>query len=280
MPLREPRRLLCRLLLTTLCCVPIRAADEDLTAVWRQVTAFFAKEAMWALEALPPTPEAATQRERDFCHAVILLDLQPLTEARLDEAETRLHQLVAAGEDELSAAARYLIARSQQLYRQRPDHAAAAQLYREVMMHPEGGPWTELARVKLALLELYVLPAANPPARLAAARNLLNGASAAFTRRDLHRLLARATLFYDLEPKTAYEHLLAAEVIGGLQGEPHADQLVQLTELAWEFGHREQAAHYHARLAAEYPRDVRAWGLAEKLAGRPAPVRGRFDDAP
>lgn len=280
MPLREPRRLLCRLLLAVLCCAPLRAADEDLTAVWRQVTAFFAKEAMWALEALPPTPEAATLRERDFCHAVILLDLQPLTEARLDEAETRFRRLVAAGEDELAAAARYLIARSQQLYRQRPDHAAAAQLYREVMAHPHGGPWAELARVKLALLELYVVPAANPRARLATTRALLTGARDAFTIRDLHRLLARATLFYDLEPMAAYEHLQVAEAIGGLQGEPHADQLVQLTELAWEFGHREEAAHFHARLVAEYPRDVRAWGIAEKLAGRPAPVRGRFHHAP
>lgn len=280
MPLREPRRLLCRLLLTTLCCVPLGAADEDFTAVWRQVTAFFAKEAMWALEALPATPEAATQRERDFCHAVILLDLPPLTEARLDEAETRLRRLMGDREDELSAAARYLLARSQQLYRQRPDHGAAARLYRETMALPSGGDWAHLARVKLALLELYVLPAANPPARIATTRTLLEETEDPFTRRDLHRLIARATLFYDLEPTGAFENLLAAEGIGGLQGEPHADQLVQLTELAWEFGHHEQAAHFHTRLVAEYPRDVRAWGLAEKLAGRPAPVRGRFHHAP
>lgn len=279
MPLCEPRRWLCRLLLAAACCIPLRA-EEDLAAVWRQVTAFFAKEAMWALEALPPTPEAAAQRERDFCHAVILLDLQPLTEARLDEAENRLLRLIAAGEDEIAAAARYLIARSRQLYRQRPDHVAAARLYREVMAHPRGGPWAEMARVKLALLELYVLPAANPHARIAAARSLLAGAGEDFTRRDLHRLIARATLFYDLDPAAAFADLLAAEAIGGLQGEPHADQLVQLTELAWEFGRTAEAARFHARLVAEHPRDVRAWGLAEKLAGRPAPARGRFGHAP
>jgi len=252
-----------------------------LSAVWRQVTAFFAKEAMWALEALPPTPEAATQRERDFCHAVILLDLQPLTESRLDDAEQRFHRLRAArNDDEIAVAAGYLLARSRQLYRQRPDHAEAARLYRETMAHPRGGPWAELARVKLALLELYVLPAVNPSARIAAARTLLTGAGEDFTRRDLHRLIARATLFYDLDPAGALADLLAAEAIGGLQGEPHADQLVQLTELAWEFGRTAEAARFHARLVAEHPRDVRAWGLAEKLAGRPAPARGRFGHAP
>jgi len=275
----QPRGCLRLLLPLLLLSAPLRA-EEDLTAVWRQVTAFFAKEAMWALEALPPTPEAATQRERDFCHAVILLDLQPLTEARLDEAENRLLRLIATDEDEIAAAARYLIARSRQLYRQRPDHAGAARLYRETMAHPRGGPWAELARVKLALLELYVLPAANPPARIAAARTLLVGAGEDFTRRDLHRLIARATLFYDLDPAGALADLLAAEAIGGLQGEPHADQLVQLTELAWEFGRTTEAARFHARLVAEHPRDVRAWGLAEKLSGRPAPARGRFGHAP
>jgi hypothetical protein len=275
-----PFRPFCRLLSLLVCLGgPAHAAEESLTAVWRQVAAFFTKEGLWALQALPPTADAATQRERDFCHAVILFDLQPLTETRLDDAERRLQPL-AAGDDEIARAARYLLARSQQIYRQQPDPAAAAELYRSLSAQPGGGSWAELARVKLALLELYALPASGPPARLKAAPALLAEAQDTTTRRDLHRLLARAVLFYDLDPAGALTHLEAAEAIGGLQGEPHADQLVQLAELNWELQHRERAIHFHARLAAEYPRDVRAWGLAEKLAGRPGPARGRPQDGP
>ncbi|MBW7895882.1 MAG: hypothetical protein H3C27_12260 [Opitutaceae bacterium] len=254
-------------------------AETTLPEVWRQVTTFFTKEALWAWEKLPPPGDPLSAREQDFCRAVILLDHQPLTESKLDEAEALLRD-VAGPRDELAAAARYMLARSQQLYRQQADHAAAAAIYRELSAAPEAGPWGDLARVKLALLELYVLPAASPRQRIATARALLDGVVEPDARRDLYRLLARATLFYDLPAQAALDDLEAAEIIGGLQGQPHADQLVQLFELSLEFGRRESAARYLEKLRAEHPRDVRAWALNEKLAGRPAPVRATFSHDP
>lgn len=254
-------------------------AETTLPEVWRQVTTFFTKEALWAWEKLPPAGDPISAREQDFCRAVILLDHQPLTESKLDEAEALLRE-VAGPRDELAAAARYMLARSKQLYRQQADHTAAAAIYRELLAAPEAGPWGDLARVKLALLELYVLPAESPPQRIATARALLEGVVEPDARRDLHRLLARATLFYDLPARAALDDLEVAETIGGLRGEPHADQLVQLFELSLEFGRREPAARYLEKLRAEHPRDVRAWALNEKLAGRPAPVRAQFSHDP
>lgn len=254
-------------------------AEPTLPEVWRQVTTFFTKEALWAWEKLPPAGDALSAREQAFCRAVILLDHQPLTESKLDEAEA-LFREVAGPRDELAAAARFMLARSKQLYRQQPDHVAAAAIYRELLAAPEAGPWGDLARVKLALLELYVLPAGSPAQRIATARTLLDGVVAPEARRDLLRLLARATLFYDLPARAALDDLESAEAIGGLRGEPHADQLVQLFELNLEFGRQEAAARHLTRLETEYPRDVRAWALNEKLAGRPAPVRAPFSHDP
>lgn len=279
MPPHQPRGRLRLLLLLLLWSAPLRAADADLVTAWRQVAAFFTKEAMWTLEALPSVSDEAGRREQAFCRAVILLDHQPSTEAKIDQAETILRGLAGEG-DEIAAAARYMLARSLQFYRQQADPAGAAELYLTVLDDPRAGPWGDQARVKLALLRLYVLPAPNPSARVAAVRPLLDGASGDEAKRDLHRLMARATLFYDLPPAAALEDLEKAEAIGGLQGEPHADQLVQLAELNLELGRPEPAARHHARLEAEYPRDVRAWALREKLAGRPAPARAKFDHAP
>jgi hypothetical protein len=254
-------------------------AETTLPEVWRQVTTFFTKEALWAWEKLPPAGDPLSAREQAFCRAVILLDHQPLTESKLDEAEALLRD-VTGPRDELAAAARYMLARSKQLYRQQADHTAAAAIYRELLAAPEAGLWGDLARVKLALLELYALPAESPRARIATARTLLAGVVEPEAQRDLLRLLARATLFYDLPARAALDDLETAETIGGLQGQPHADQLVQLFELSLEFGRRESAARYLEKLRAEHPRDVRAWALNEKLAGRPAPARTTFSHDP
>ncbi len=257
----------------------VRAATEVETGVWRLVSSYLNKEAQIALGDLPTPADAAAQREHAFLRAVVLLDSQPLTESKLDQVEALLRG-VMSGEDELAGAATYLLARSRQLFRQTADPVGAAELYRRLLKAPQSGLWADQARAKLALLELYVLPAPHPRARLAAVRTLLAEVEGQEARRDLHRLLARATLFYDLSPAAALADLEAAEAIGGLQGEPHADQLVQLAELNLEFGRPGEAARYHALLAELHPRDVRIWALQAKLAGTPAPARGNFGDVP
>lgn len=277
-PLRLPHRLTCLLLLLGggLASPHPIAAAGDVANVWQHLSIFLTPEAAVALRDLPATADPAQLRERDFAGAVILLDQQPLTEARLDEAEARFRML-AGGDDDIAAAALFLLARSRQLYRAQPDPVGAATLYTELTNAPHGGLWAGQARVKLALLHLYVLPTeGGPPARLANAGSLLAETLPAVVQRDLNRVLARATLFYDLNPAHALAHLEAAEILGGLRGAPHADQLVQLAELCWELGRREDAARYHARLKAEHPRDMRIWFFEQHLAGRPVPARASF----
>lgn len=255
------------------------AANEKptLTAVWEQVAQYFSKEAAWAMKDLPPAPDAATRRERDFCAAVVLLDQQPLSEARLDDAERRFKALLAAdpADDDIDRASLYLLGRIAQIYRASPDVEQAAAYYRRLLGKPHPGHWAELARVKLAILELYALPAGDPPERLAAVNALLAGAHSDVGRRDLHRLAARGIMFYNLAPADALKHLLAADAIGGLTGTPAADQLVQIGELAWDTGQVDLAKKYYDRLRVEFPLDVRIYLMDRRLAGASVPTRGK-----
>lgn len=255
----------------------VGAGKPSLTDIWEQVAQYSSKEAAWALRDLPPAPNAASQRERDFCAAVVLLDQQPLSETRLDEAGQRFQALLAAGspDDAIARASLYLLGRIAQIYRAAPDIEQAADHYRRLLRLPHPGHWAELARVKLAVLELYALPAGDPAERLAAVNGLLAGAQTDMARRDLHRLAARGIMFYNLAPADALNHLLAADAIGGLTGTPAADQLVQIGELAWDTGQVDLAKRYYERLHREFPRDVRGYLMDQRLAGAPVPARGK-----
>ena len=76
-------------------------------------------------------------REQDFAQAVVAVDYQPVTQARLHEAEATFAAL-AAGHDELAEAAAYMQARLYQVHFQQLDYPRAAALYRALAeRHPE-----------------------------------------------------------------------------------------------------------------------------------------------
>jgi hypothetical protein len=250
----------------------LHAQEQTEAQVWHMVATYLTKEAQLALADLPP-PDPASQREREFCAAVVLLDQQPVTEARLDESDRRLAALIAAEpSDDIAHAGLYLRGRIAQVFRAEPDHGAAAAHYRALLAKNTNDHWTNLARVKLALLQIYVLPAATPAARIDAVEAMIPGVTDRITLRDLHRLTARGILFYSLSRARALAHLLKADAIGGLRGNPAADLVVQICELAWDLGDRELAAVYREKLRTEYPRDARIFMIERRFAGEPVPT--------
>lgn len=272
-----PRIPLLRILLCTCMSGALqlgKAAGNAETEVWRKVANYLSKEAQIDLQALPSPGEAANQRERDFCTAVVTLDQQPLSESRLDEVEGELKALVAAADnDEIGRASRYLLGRITQIYRGKPDALRAADYFRGLLEQPGPGRWTDLARVKLAVLTLYALPGPSPAERIALVEAQLPQAQDPIVIRDLHRVAAQAILFYNLAPRDALNHLLAADKFGGLAGTPGADQLVQIGELAWDTGQEDLAVKYYERLRVEFPRDPRIFLMDQRRAGNPVPHR-------
>ena len=232
----------------------LTAGIQTEVSVWQKVSTYLTKEALLELKDLPEPSDVAEQRERDFCAAVVTLDQQPLSESRLDEVEWRLQALLASrGDDEIAHASRYLLGRMAQIYRGTPQMEAAAAYYRAVLDSGKTDEWTKLARVKLAVLELYVLPPESRQARIDAVLALIDDADDPVTLRDLHRLIARAGMFFNFPPELALQHLLIADEFGGLQGTLGADQLVQIGELAIDQRQPELSAHYYERLREEYP---------------------------
>lgn len=275
---RVPRSVLSRLVLCTglFCGIPKpeAGAGDPVVAVWEKVAGYFSREALEVLQELPPPTTDAGRRERDFCAALVHLDQQPLSETRLDDVEAKLKALLSAGgDDAIASASRYLLGRIAQIYRAEADVALAADYYRALIGRPGRGHWSDIARVKLAVLILYALPAANTAERISDAEALLPGATDPPAVRDLHRVLGRAVMFYNLPPADALRHLLAADEIGGLTGTSGADQLVQIGELAWDTGDEVLAEKYYGRLREEYPRDPRIFLMNQRLAGKPVPQR-------
>ena len=265
-----------RLLCVVLCGLwSVSAQPTAEVAVWEKLSVYLSAEAERELEELPEATDPFAMRERDFCAAVVHLDQQPLSESRLDDVEQRFQALLAVEDnDEIARASRYLLGRIAQVFRARPDVARAAKYYRGLVEQPGPGEWEEQARLKLTLLTLYVLPIKTPAERIALAENYAAAAHDSIAVRDMHRLVARAILFYNFPPDRALEHLLQADKIGGLRGTQAADQLVQIGELAWDEGEAEMAAHYYERLQQEYPRDPRIFTMQQRLAGEPTPSRG------
>ena len=244
-------------------------------AIWEKISVYQSAVAELELDDLPSPENPAAQRERDFCAAVVHLDQQPLSESRLNEVEKRFVALVEAeGNDEIARASRYLLGRIAQVFRATPDALKASGYFRGLAEQHGPGIWGEQARMKLTLLTLYVLPIRTPSERLKLAETYTLAARDPIAVRDMHRLLARAILFYNFPPRSALEHLLQADKIGGLVGTQAASQLVKIGELAWDEGDEELAAHYYERLSKEYPRDPRIFVMQQRLAGEPTPGRG------
>jgi len=269
-----PFRCLALLVGAFLGAVSVSAETQNDLGVWRKVSTYLTKEALIELKDLPSPKNAEAQRERDFCAAVVTLDQQPLSESRLDDVEVRLQALLASrGDDDIANASRYLMGRIAQIYRETPQMDAASHYYRAVLESNDSDEWAKLARVKLAVLQLYVLPAESRQARIDAVLALIAGTDDSVTKRDLHRLIARAGMFFNFPPELALKHLLTADEFGGLQGTLGADQLVQIGELAIDTRQPELSAHYYERLREEYPRDPRIYIHDQRQAGQPVPQR-------
>jgi hypothetical protein len=248
------------------------AAPDETRAVWQLVADHLGRDAYAKLDELP----GPATRERKFAQAVVAIDYQPVTPARLHESEAGFEEL-ARGEDEIAAAAAYLQARMYQVHFQQPDYVRAAELYRALAARQPHSHWAQLGLVKAALLLLYALPEPAAPAdRIAAAAALLPRLEEPALRRDLQLQLGRAGTFYEQPLDTVLPHLLAADQAGGLIGQTYTDLLAAIGELSLRAGHYAQSRVYFERylkVDTYNMRQVTVRRRLEDLAGLEAKAR-------
>jgi len=236
-------------------------AKDDVGEVWQLVADHLGRDAYIKLDGL----EGPATRERKFAEAVVAVDYQPVTQARLESAAAVFAEL-ATGDDEIAAASAYLEARLYQIHLQALDYEKAAVLYRALAERHPRSHWAQLGLVKLGLLTLYVLPEpATPAARISAAQALLPRLAEKELVRDLELQLGRAGAFYEQPLETILPHLVAADRIGGLIGQAREDLIVMIGELSLRSGHYAQARTYFERYEREYTYNMRLVTVRRRL---------------
>jgi len=198
--------------------------------------------------------------------ATARLGSQPVTDANVQAAERVLAEL-EGGDDAIAPEAAYLRARIFQLHQTTPDFPRAAALYRELAERWPHSHWAQLGVVKLALLELYLLPgAAKAEDRIATAERLLARVDEPPLRRDLQLQIGRAGISLRAPIARYLPHLVAAARFGGINGSAREDILVQVGVLSSRIGEWAQAREFFERYLQEFPRNSRAYAVRERLA--------------
>lgn len=226
---------------------------------WRALADSRPQDALRLLKSLPPG------RETQLIHALALMHQQPVTDEALRQAELLLVAL-AAGDDDLALQAHYLQARLHQVHAAAPDPARAAELYTALAARQPASHWAQLARVKLALLHLYTLPApGGPEARLRVAEAQLAQLTEPALQRDLHLQIGEAGLHHGLPPARVLPHLRAADDIGGVPGVAQEDLILQIGELSFRTGDLATARAYFERYLRDYAVNPRCFTVRHRL---------------
>lgn len=238
---------------------PLRA-DEALAAAWRNLAGQLHIEAATHLKA------AADSRERELAAAVLQAMQQPTTEERLLQVERRLLALADGHDDETAEAALYLAGRIYQVHFNPPNPAKAAHYYEQLAARAPASHWAQLGLVKLAILQLNVLPVpGGPSARLAVGEALLSRVTIPTLRRDLLITLARTRIFYEQPLDAVLADFLAADAIGGLRGPAQGDVYLQIGELSFRAGRLQQSRDYFQRYLNLNSADPRSYTVRQRL---------------
>lgn len=253
-----------RCLLILMASTTRAGTGEDSRATgWEQGARLFFNEAARTFSATAVTPEHRLGR------AVMLLGVQPRTRANLEEARTLLTRLTDThAADEAGIAARYYLARLEQLHVDEPDLAQARMHYRELVKRHPSHLFGQLARLKLAMLALYdaTLPG-TLASRLPEADDWGSGITDPVVRCDFHYMMSRALAREEGREAQRLEHLLAMEATGRVIRDPTRSLMwIEIGEMARAIGKREESARAYRRFIAEFPRDARVAAIRSRLA--------------
>lgn len=243
------------------------APAGQITAGWQALASYRPAEALKIFDASAGSPTPAVAREARLGRAVALLDIQPVSEAALEEAKKTFSDLTDSGADDAAQGGRFFLGRIAQQHLQVPDPEEAARQYRRLIAEHPGSPWAESAVTRLALLQIYALNQQRSPAvRLAETEKLLALARTPSARSDVHYAIANAIFFYRLPAAGALPHLVAAEQLGRFDWPTRIEVLVQIAELSRLAGDRAQAVKYFKAFLQENPRDLRTYSIRQRLA--------------
>lgn len=203
---------------------------------------------------------------RTFGRALSLLNAPPKTRARLAEARRLFERVAATPDQDLHIAARYYLARIDQVHAYEPDWPAARRQFSELLADFPDHALAQLGAAKIALLDLYDPTLPDP---LEERFNRLTEMGRALTdpaaRRDFHYVMGCAAIYHDLPDRLALDHLIASRDAGLTNDVNRANVFIRIAETARALGEIEIARDHYQRFLQVAHRDRRARLARERL---------------
>ena len=248
------------------------ASDQIVGRGWEALSRLLFREAHDHFTAAQPT------REARYGQAMALINLQPKTRDNVATAIVMLRELIADDPDDPTGiAARYFLARTQQLHPFETDVDRALELFDQLIADHPHHYLGEMALVKSGMLRLYAPEAGDRRAELFVA---LEAAGAKLGHddaiRDFHLMMADAAGRRGLGQAAALEHLLIVLEVGVATRNLEADLHVRIGELARLTDRPALAAEHYRALLEKFPRDARRYMIEQRLDQ----VAGERDPAP
>ena len=182
-------------------------------------------------------------------------------------------ELAGSGTDDFAQGARFYLGRIAQHHQLQPDPAEAARQYRQLIAEHADSIWAQSALSRLALVMIYDLDPAVPPAtRIAGVEKLLADAKTPSAESELHLAIASAIFFYRLPSAPALPHLLAVVQLGRVEWTVRSEVLVQLAELSRQAARKADALKYYQMFLKENPLDPREYIIHERMKGLEQPA--------
>lgn len=234
---------------------------------WQAGLALDAAGAVQALEERLESAPASDQRTRLALASALLLK-QPRSIANLRRALALCEVAVSAPDLPVDEAvlARYLRARLNHAHLEPADLPAARADYNDLVARFPTHPLAGHAAVKLAILELFEAPSADPAAGPRLVEQLLVTITSADARRELHFQLGRFAWLRHADAPTALRHLRAARELDFQQIDRNAEVDLMIAGIAREHDQPELALAHYQRFLANKIRDARVTTVQEIVA--------------
>jgi hypothetical protein len=222
-------------------------------------------------DALRGFSAAPDSREGRLGKALSLLNIQPRTDERIEEARGVLALLAKESpSDKAGILARFFLGRIDQVHSNAPDPVAARAKFFDLFESHPGHPVAEYALSKVVMIDLGLAASDDEfRTRAAALRPLGARLETPLGRREFHLNMAMLAVERRIEDEHTLDHFLAADAESIPLATLEADAWVATAILAQRLGRHDVARTYLEKFITRHRRDPRNHSLRVLLEKMP-----------
>jgi len=250
---------------------PLDAALEDPEELelnaWKLASQYRFNEARREFRRLEKSGNEAMQRRAKYGHALALLNVIPKTMGNVEKAEQFFNELADDGQnDPVTIRSVYHLGRIKELHQRDPNRVEAAEYYWRMIREWPDDPFTQIAIVKLATIQIYEPTSREEKLRRYAELEPLHKIlTLPAARRDYNYILGVACLSLEISKEKALNHLLECVDAGIKSPRIRINTYCRIGVTAKQLGKFGLAREYLNRFLKEAPRDLRTRMVRDHL---------------